>query len=471
MPPPAALPACRPRRPSYRSNNFVPPEALTTPATIAGTEETSPKLNGPAVHVYQNGRWQDVAHETLDNREVGKHNNGRMDSQFSIVEADGAGADYRHPSSYHKGFRRLEASTKTLPNDPELVLPKLVHSLEAADNQTSANVLYESRQGTPQDLSQCTGKELPPSPARIDALTGMEDIARNVYHDPLGGELFEYETRNPRREPLQPYTQSNADKKQPQRTPYFDFDERLMTRATLRNKWETHPYHSQSPYRNQNGISATPVPLREKHQFLKSPYKSLSSPFFRSSGASFRPNSQSAPQCKNGGSYDIVQGFRIQPPKQRRSDSSLELPIHRLDSQGIYRVPFYRGRGPMTATSAHLVVPETPRTVDGLFQRPDVSRAIPFQPIAALNDVRHETWPRSSAPQQAALLPSATPSTADLLGSQLTRDTVGIRGARSGTSQMQSSTARTSSRPVAFGQADYSRGLHSDIRIRRSVRR
>ncbi|KAL9075616.1 MAG: hypothetical protein Q9157_003946 [Trypethelium eluteriae] len=453
MPPPSALPIRSPQRLSHRSSHSRSSPRLTLPTKPQSSEQTIERPDAEAVQVNRYERQQNEANGISREHMTHEYNNHTFRNLERVHQHGTAVSQTTSPQDY-KRARLQDPENNALLGDPSFVPPKPIQSLEPSDAHHSANVIHGSRHYNYEKSSQYNQGHRPQSPKRIDAFFGMEDVVRNIYRPSPEGAPFVPRSAH-RTEPLTHYTGSNANRRQVGHLKDARSDEHMDTSNPFRSNRETHSLWWSSPYQNQNAAPVTPAPVRQRYDSATSPYKSVSSPFFHSLRANLYADTPSIPRSKNEEFRDMMQGFRTEPAQQPRTDARIR--TYTDDPYDVYRDPFYRGRGPRAAANNSLIVPETPRTAEGLFQRPDLPRAGPVHSTQTSRNDMYGRWAQTSAPKRAAPLPSATPSTSGLLGPRSSfgsrrQDTFGIRGARSGALRTQSFGGPSDSRPPMYGQ-------------------
>ena len=464
MPPPTTLPIHSPQRLSYETVGSELSDILTAPKKQMAMKQVIPRPRSDAVRIHEDSRWRKETNVASRDRHIERddekvHHDVEMRQRHDA--RDDRIADL--PAVLNHGrIQNEEMKRKALLNDPNFVPPQPIKRSKPNDIQEPADALYEPGYGNTQRASSYIQQQVPPSPTRIDSLT---DIARDIYRPSPKVDTFGRDEVNGGKRQLKTPLRSRAN--EPQFRSVHDYDSHEQSSAGPALPRAIPPPQPQSLNRYQHAIPATPMPLRQTHQSIASPYKTITSPFFRSS----RHN----PHFHDF--HDTIQSFRMRPAQHAWSDPALQR--YTADPQNAYQDPFYRGRESVASTCSDLVVPQTPRTMDGLFQRPDLSRPSRFQPGAAPINTRYGIQAHSSAPRRAAPLPSAAPSTSGLVGSRSSyglraRDALGVRGARSGNLPMQSSIAPKSSRPALYGPAsgyNHSRSWDSTLGGRSSMRR
>ncbi|KAL9084203.1 MAG: hypothetical protein Q9165_008189 [Trypethelium subeluteriae] len=475
MPPPSALPIRSPPRLSHRSNDLHTSPRLPVFRKQNNAEQTTERRDPKVV---QANRYDRLQHKVnvIPPEPTGGDNNDHPTQSLERIYETGTG-HMTSPGDY-KRARLQDPGNKALLGDPSFVPPKLIQGPEPSLAHHSSNVIPGSRDYNYEKSSQYSQSHRVQSPKRIDALFGMEDVIRNIYRpSPEEGPFQPRSTHGT--DPLAHHTGSNANRRQVVHLNDIPTDEPLDPSKLPRRTQEPYPFRWWSPYRNHIAAPVTPAPLRQRYDSTASPYKLVSSPFFHSPRAKLIAGTRPVARSKNEEFRDMLQGFRMEPAQPSRT--SVRSQTYTNDPYGVYQDPFYRGRESITAAYNSLIVPETPRTAEGLFRRPDLVRSVPSQSMQTTRDKMYETWAESSAPKRAAPLPSATPLTSGLLGPQSSfgsrrQDMFGIRGARSGTSRMQSFGNPSNSRPATYGQKSHwhdsdDRVGSSTVNVMRGIRR
>ena len=454
MPPPTVLPLRSPQRQSRAEH-------------VSKLTDTSPTFE--ALRSHQNDHCQAEARVASKSQSIRRSAKFTSPSPAGRRSGNAKDDDIRSTSAQERPPYQKMARGALL-NDRTFVPPKPMAGLGLTNNLDIESDVHRSAHGSHYAPLADNQKRAPPSPRRIDAFTGMEDVVQRIcMPSPRRESLRESTGAIHGRHPAYLETHSKAYRQRLPGLQRSELKEPLNLGLDPEYDHEAFPSGRRLPTRTQF-MPVTPAPQRQTYQSIATPYRPISSPFFRSPGTCRQPRFPPTPVSKYNGFQDNAQGIRMELSNQPSAAACCRTPT--INRQNAYGDPFYRGSRTNITASERLLRPESIRTVDGLFQHPDLSQSIARQPMTA-SDRTYQSMAQCPVTTRAALLPSATPSTASLSTLQFSRgsrnrDALGIKGARSGNLRMQST------RPAMHRQLNHyegSSGLHSSVGITRSVRR
>ncbi|KAI9664476.1 MAG: hypothetical protein M1821_005922 [Bathelium mastoideum] len=387
--------------------------------------------------IYQTNRGQGLKGATLGSHSPPGHVSYINNNPRASIRGNSKPGKFP-PSAFGGSPQSQEKLRGTIPSDQTFALRNPTQT-PSSDNIRDATRFangssYKSKHGSKHGLSNKMQGRVPSSPTRIDALTGMADVVRNIcsgsaqrkeLNQGMGvgsGEDTPYQQR-----------QLRANSHAFARVHDFGVGEPMKVSAA-RKSHQVFPRSRKLPIQTQKPASITPNLQQQQQLYEKSLCRSTSSRFFRSSQENCR--------------------WRLPPipyRKQHGGSSTYQMALHR-DHEAIAK------------NDVSTREPAITRTADGLFQRPNILQSISSSDLVTPS-AASKANAQPSTFEQAAPLPPITPSVTNTSGprslySLQTRDALGTKAARSDALQRQTAGMFTSSRQLPYGQ-DWGTHYHS----------